>query len=421
MSPKSRGRPKGRGRPRQSRRQAPGQLPPSGLLIAEATRLVSATDPVDAERLASYWLGQAWAEAPISLRDPEHQLCLQVCGTASSQPSPRALAAVAALLRVAPESEQPLLRETLDRLAEHQPLPPWHDAPAPEPTAAWRAVDVWDSERALLVEFAGLPAPYTLLARITTIAGTLVTNLALLRPGVQDQWPTLHAPDDPPMPLTEVSPADALAELASALRITDITWPRQDDEDLVELKALAWSRCHANLAPFGPPENLDDAYRAEALEAFRALPDVQALDADPESIEYLVRLFLDYGEGYITAGHLAWSPGQVERFLADWLPRKATLDAGDRRALPDLLRAWVRFALHRRGVDEEWITPVVQAVDDSLPAFTEAFDDTSSWGPAKHLVTYLEQMGVDLSDREAVEDGIRAVNAHTLAQRLLDE
>lgn len=34
-------------------------------------------------------------------------------------------------------------------------------------------------------------------------------------------------------------------------------------------------------------------------------------------------------------------PGQVGLFLADWLPRKAVLDAEQRAALPDVLRRWI--------------------------------------------------------------------------------
>jgi len=58
----------------------------------------------------------------------------------------------------------------------------------------------------------------------------------------------------------------------------------------------------------------------------------------------------------------------VDAFLIDWLPRKAHLDAADRAALPGALRAWVRFALERRDVPAEWITPVVDAVNDALRA-----------------------------------------------------
>jgi hypothetical protein len=107
-------------------------------------------------------------------------------------------------------------------------------------------------------------------------------------------------------------------------------------------------------------------------------------------------------------------------FLGDWLPRKAILDAGQREALPAALRRWVRFALQRRGVDPRWIEPVVAAVDEYLPMFTDAFDDERSWGPAKQIVAELTARGVDVTDRAAVDAAIGELNAEKLARRLTD-
>lgn len=48
-------------------------------------------------------------------------------------------------------------------------------------------------------------------------------------------------------------------------------------------------------------------------------------------------------------------------------------------------------------------------------------DDESSWGPAKALVAELAERGVDLTDREAIDDAIRQLNAEQLARRLIQE
>lgn len=106
--------------------------------------------------------------------------------------------------------------------------------------------------------------------------------------------------------------------------------------------------------------------------------------------------------------------------MADWLPRKVALDHEQRAALPEVLRHWVRFALQRRGVDGEWIMPVVSAVDDFLPEFSEAFDDETAWGPAKRVAAELTKRGIDLTDKAAVDDAIHALNAEQLARRLLE-
>jgi hypothetical protein len=81
----------------------------------------------------------------------------------------------------------------------------------------------------------------------------------------------------------------------------------------------------------------------------------------------------------------------------------------------------VRFALHRRGVDPRWIEPVVAAVDDFQPEFSAAFDDKASWGPAKAIAAALAERGVDLSDRDAVENAVRAINAERHARTIEEQ
>ena len=219
------------------------------------------------------------------------------------------------------------------------------------------------------------------------------------------------------MPIVEFPVADALAELAHALRITDMTLPRQDDEDFVDLRALAWSRCRHYLPDWPDQQSLGEMDRDRLLDDFAA----DTTDPDDTVVRSLGAMFLDYGEGYMTSGPLCWSPAWVGLFLTDWLPRKAVLDAEQRAALPEVLRRWIRFALRRRGVDLEWITPVVEAVDTYLPAFTEAFDDTTAWGPAKQIAAELAARGVDLSDQETVDGAVRALNAERLARYLTGE
>ncbi|MFI7129202.1 hypothetical protein ACIBQ1_26110 [Nonomuraea sp. NPDC050153] len=413
--PKSRGRRKATSsRPVRRSPLAPRR---SDLLLRDARQLTGLADPLMAETWASGWLGGAWLTAELGEREAEHRLCMEVTGRASTTPSPHGLAVIAALARVAPVTDVTMLAETIDILAETQPLPPWHTAMSADTAwtavAAWRAVDVWDSEQVLLIDYDG-PHPHTLMAQILHPGGLMIGKLAILEPGAAAQWDQPLESDEVPMPISQAPVADVLADLADALRTTDITWPRNDDENFVDNRALAWSRCRDHLSAWPEREQLPEAERHRLIQQFTT-----ANDLDDEVSRSLAELFLDYGEGHIISGPLAWSPAEVMLLLTDWLPRKAILDAAQRTALPDVLRQWLTYVLDQRGVDPRWITPVVDAVDVHLHEFRQAFDDHTSWGPAKQIAAALTDRGIDLTDRQAVDDAMRALNAERLAHRLL--
>jgi hypothetical protein len=409
VSPKSRGRPAGRGKAKTRRQEPVRSLRPSDRLVRAAHDLLTYTDPLDVEQWASGWLGQAWLAAPLDDREPERALCLEVVGRCSTRPSAHGLAAVAALRRVAPPTEHTLLDETIDMLRQSQPAPPWLDA-AFAPVRAFRAVDVYDSERVLFIEY----GTHTLFAEILATGGTLVEKLSLLQVGAAEAWDGVREPGDVPMPIEEIPVADALADLADSLRYTDMVWPRHDDEDFVDLRALAWARSRVYLPEWPEFEPLADEERAALVEAF------VELTTDSEAYRSLADLFVDYGDGYLNNRPLGWCPDAVAMFLADWLPRKAFLDADERIALPDALRSWLRFALERRGVADEWITPVTAMVDEWLPQFEHAVDDETSWGPAKQIAAELQARGIDPRDKDAVDGVIGQLNAERLANRLRD-
>jgi hypothetical protein len=411
--PKSRGRRKDGGS-KKSVRRSPRPLRRSDLLLRDARKSNSLDDPLMAEMWASGWFGQAWLTAALGEREAEHQLSMEVCGRACTKPSLHGLAAVAALARVAPATDTKMLTETVDILAETQPLPAWHTTAGWSAVAAWRAVDVWDSERVLFIEYDG-PRPHTLMAQIYETGGLMIGKLAVLEPDAATQWDHMRDAEEVPMPITGRPVDDVLADLAGALRATDITWPRNDDEDFVDIRALAWSRCRDHLPGWPEQDRLPESERRRLIEDFTA-----GSGLDDEVTHSLADLLLDYGEGYIRSGPLCWSPGEVMLLLTDWLPRKAILDADQRSALPDVLRRWLTFALTQRDLDPRWITPVIEAVDTHLPGFREAFGDHTAWGPAKQIAAALTDRGVDLTDRQAVNDAVHALNAERLAQRLIE-
>lgn len=226
------------------------------------------------------------------------------------------------------------------------------------------------------------------------------------------------------MPITTQPVGNVLTELADALRTTDMTWLRNDDEDFVDHRALAWSRCRDHQPDSPEHTELSGTERDRLIEQFTTNSghgdEPNQTDENNEVLRSLAELFLDYGEGYINSGPLCWSPDHAMLLLADWLPRKAILDADQRHALPDVPRRWITFALTQRGTDPQWIAPVPDAVETYLPEFHAAFDDHTAWCPAKHIASTLAERGIDITNRQAVDNAIRALNAEQLAQRHLE-
>jgi hypothetical protein len=393
----------------------------SDRLLRDAAGLGDAPDVLDAELWAAGWLGHAWQDAGPGEpeREPERLLCLEVAGRALTRPSPAASAALAALRRVAPGGGHGPLDEAIAVLDGSQAAPRWRDTPAFAPVRAWRAVDVWDSERILFVEFA-LPGDdatrHCLVAQIINVSGTMIEKLAVLSAGAAALWEEAREPGDPPMPAAGAPLDQVLAEMADALRATDMVWPRPEEGDYAYLRALAWARCAAYLPDWPEFAPLPDDERQALIAQFVTGGE----DGDPAVAASLAGLFLDYGDGYLHARPLGWSPYAIDLFLADWLPRKAVLDAGQREALIATLHRWVRFAGARRGLAEPWIEALEEAIDKRAGEFAEAFDDADAWGPAKQIAAALAERGVDLDDRAAVGQAVHALNAERLAKGLID-
>jgi hypothetical protein len=89
--------------------------------------------------------------------------------------------------------------------------------------------------------------------------------------------------------------------------------------------------------------------------------------------------------------------------MLDFLPRKVSLSFPQVRALPSVLRAWVRFALGTRGLEERWVVETVAAVDRFEAEFRSAITDQERFGPAKSIANEMLADGVDFADQAAVD------------------
>jgi hypothetical protein len=352
---------------------------------------------VIAESWASTYVGVAWAKAERPNDFSEAAMRLEVVAGVLDRPTSAGLAAVVALRRIAPPADREPLDACIEALSATFSLPAWAAAPPATPVAAWRSEDVWLSQRALFVDFEDETGTgHTLMLQATTPGGVMVSVLDIVSSDAVATWDSLVEARSGVMPL-EPHPVDAaLAEMAGLMATTDAYWPRWSSDEYTAFRALFWSRCGDHVTTMDrQPAEVD---RGPLLSAFAQRPAVQGLD--PEIVASLADLFLDFGESSIEADPLAWSPGHASAFLIDWLPRMASLGSGVRRALPVVLRAWVRFALEGRGLEEQWIVAVEEAIIEDLPEFYEAVDDFEAWGPAQRVADELLARTEDPSDLE---------------------
>jgi hypothetical protein len=382
---------------------------------AEAHLIVSFRGVLAVERWASDWLGRAWFAVGTGQRRPEPTLCEEVVRRATAHPSRYALAVLAALRRVAPADETGQLDEAIEAVQTGVGEPAWLGAAPFTPVRAWQALDPWDSERVLFVEYTSDNPDadtHTLMAEIAEPGGTFVRGLAITYADTPQRWDELHADDEVPLPIEEANIADVLTDLASALRRTDMMWPRNDNPHFIATRALAWSRCEEFLPDWPDKADEDSDTLADAFMA-----EVEC-ESDVEAVRSVARIVAQYSYGYLGRGPLTWSPDWVELFLVDYLPSRELLNAAERRVLPDTIRRWVHFVLTRRGVDDRWIEPVVAAVEEHLPAFEAAMEDES--GPAKQIAAELAARSVDPQDKALVNQVISELSAQRLARQLLE-
>lgn len=417
VSPKSRGRPAGRGKqPRRHPRPSPRPVTALDLALREAPSLYDG-DLLSAQTAASEWLGKAWGARGMSERDPEKDLVRAIVNAAGG--GSRADAAVSALFALATIPDQAWHDDLVTALADVPSVrsPAWavdpvrHRPPAPTSAQLWS--DPWDANRVHLLRYE-TPVPHTLFVAETTVGGRYVQVIDV---GVEDPSRPLEPRAEDDLEVADVEPADGLAEVADALWQTDMYWPPQNADDYTIFRAYAhWlTRGHRRETDWEP---LPDDERERLLDEFAGR---HGLDLDDDVVRLLADTFVDFGDGYLHGGILAWSPGEVEHFLLDWIHRKVILEPEVQPHVPEALRAWVAFALARRGLKPEHIDPVVDAVRELEDAYAEASTDSALHGPAKEITSRLIAAGVDLHDEEAVNRAIGQYNAEQIARRMVED
>jgi hypothetical protein len=111
--------------------------------------------------------------------------------------------------------------------------------------------------------------------------------------------------------------------------------------------------------------------------------------SDTEAASRCTDHIVDYGCDQDFGRPLRVSPAKMEAFLLDWLPRKVMLTHSEQHAMPHVLLSWARWAGAKSGLDAAAIAKTLDAVFDSMSAFSRVYRDPSSFGLESSLVARL--------------------------------
>jgi hypothetical protein len=196
----------------------------------------------------------------------------------------------------------------------------------------------------------------------------------------------------------EIGAADARALLERGFATLDLTWEPDVPATLGEFRALALARVRALPMPAPaaagadrPPE-IPDSERAALVERFLTETDAEFPDRDAAT--FCTRLVVDFGCDYDAKRPLRVSPAKFDRFLLDWVPRKAVLDDDDRQALPSVVTAWTAWAAPQAGLPPVALAEIAEATEVLVERWRSGGAD-APFSPARAMVAGLEGSDVD--------------------------
>lgn len=407
MSPKSKGRPRGRGRarPRGQRQPARPQRSVVDRVLAAAGVIGANVDAFEVELLASEFVALEITENGNAQR-AEQTLVTGLGARLTGGRSSAAYTALSALRLVAVERERAAIDGLLSGVPGEHPDLPWARAERPEPRRAWLVSDPWGNQQVYVVGY-DEPSPHQIAVVTTSTGGRAVWGISAGDPEGPEPWA-----DVLDRPAEVIEPSDALSAVWDAILAMDCYWPPMWEAEDLTFRALARGRSEAYKAQLEEWHGIDDDERALLIDEFQARSD---LGAPEDVVAMLADTFVDFGDGYLIGGVLAWKPREPERFLTDWVHRKVLLPDDAMGILPDVLKGWIEFCLGRKGLDPADIATVADEVDEARAEYERLRSDESPSSPHQAILRYLADNDVDVDDKDAVGNAVSAVNAMRLA------
>jgi len=231
--------------------------------------------------------------------------------------------------------------------------------------------------------------------------------------------------EDPDQRLRPLDPADARVRIAEGVEHGALFVPPfETDTWPVSRPFVDWA---VGLLPPGGTgyerREWTDAELDELRRRFLASEHATGLDADGDAD--LVDHLLWFGSGYGDMDPLRWSPARVDELLLDWVPRKILDDADHLARVPDVLRAFVRFADADRGLRPDLTEQTLGTVDLLEDDYQTTIRTPRHQGP----MALLEAMGApvgpppglegdDLDDADVDTEDLDARIAEIMLDRL---
>lgn len=241
----------------------------------------------------------------------------------------------------------------------------------------------------------------TIVVYIDHNLGTVVKDSFVLPEPVADTVALMQEEqaNDPDITWNDLGPADARVRITEAIERGAMSFPPFETDSWPACRPLVeWI---TRLLPEGgrgyERQDWDDDARAELARRFLGSSFAAELKADKDYADLLETL-LWFGSDYGPGDPLRWSPVAVEIVLTDWIPRKIDAPVKFLRKAPDLLRAFIRFAHHERGIRPSLTAETLGAVDRWEPEFQGAIRSDRLQGP----MAILDAMGV--LDPERADD-----------------
>ncbi|MBV8993638.1 MAG: hypothetical protein JO287_08035, partial [Pseudonocardiales bacterium] len=229
--------------------------------------------------------------------------------------------------------------------------------------------------------------PLSIVVYIDHNMGTLVKDAFVVPEPLDEliEHMRIAAGGGPDTTWVDLAPADARVRIRDAIERGAITFPPCETDSWPACRPLVeWA---LGMLPRGGKGYRRPSWGTDRLRKLtdRFFGSAYAAGLDDADHRALLESILWFGTDYGPGDPLRWSPVVVEILLAHWIPYKIDASAAYLAKAPDLLRAFIRFCHHERGIRAALTAKTLAAVDKYEPEYQRTISSPRPQGPAALL------------------------------------